>query len=745
MSAAFCMTDKAGKVDYLHLAFAAIIGLFVAAYAEMFHEAIYLAGTGEYTGLLANHLSASVVWHVLAAFALVFCLCYLLVGPYRRALSFVYRHRFAIAVGIIAFCTLFCISGSSVALYANVLPGDGSSGLLFGIPRFSRSDEWAVTMPLIFSQESVGYSSVSDILRAAATNVTLGYNLPSWSLVTLFEPLTWGFLLLGSIRGLAFFWSLRVVGCFIVSFECAMIYTRRNKWVSALAAVLVTFSPMSMWWGGDLGYFIIGQGLVIALYYYLRQGTMWKKTLIAVVLFWLAGCYLFFMYPAWQVPLFYVFACMGAWVIYDYVKSGRAEGTGSAFRPLRDIPVLVVLAALLVAAIVYVFWYGADVLATMGATAYPGQRFETGGHGAATLFQYGGSLFYAIDDARILPNPCEMSAYFTLFPLGIISGVITFFRRRRSLLLGLLIIVEVCFIFYTCVPIPDFLARITLMSNVPTGRLAIGTGYIEIVLLSLALSSVETNPIRSASGQGGTLACALGPFGQRMLAVVSVVTAAVLTALCTLVERDFMRVVYMCLLLIILALMVYCVLAYYLRGERRALRMLFVSVACVVGISGLAVNPVQLGAPLLKDSNLTKAVQSVDANDGDFTGTWLSVDTGMPISNLCVSAGASIINCTNSYPLVDRWKAIDKGADDSEVYNRYAHITVQLKTGDTEFHLVSADSIEIDVSYGDLKKLDVNYIISPDQLADADGVKFNVIDSADGYYIYQVAYTDQAA
>ena len=75
-----------------------------------------------------------------------------------NVLDFIYKYRFIIAIILIAIGVLFSLHGSSISLWNAIYStGIQDSSILFGNWRPIRSDEWAVTTPLIFSQQKSRY------------------------------------------------------------------------------------------------------------------------------------------------------------------------------------------------------------------------------------------------------------------------------------------------------------------------------------------------------------------------------------------------------------------------------------------------------------------------------------------------------------------------------------------------------------------------------------------------------------
>ena len=129
--------------------------------------------------------------------------------------------------------------------------------------------------PFTFSQyynDSGQYPYFSETIRGTLTDTFIAYGLPSWNICTIFRPFVWGYLLFGPARGLSFFWVVRLLALFLVSFEFAMVYTKGNKWLSLAAGMLIAFAPTVQWWfcrmrlGRDADFFPGNAALPASLY-----------------------------------------------------------------------------------------------------------------------------------------------------------------------------------------------------------------------------------------------------------------------------------------------------------------------------------------------------------------------------------------------------------------------------------------------------------------------------------------------
>ncbi len=117
---------------------------------------------------------------------------------------------------------------------------------------------------------------------------------------------------------------------------------------------------------------------------------------------------------------------------------------------------------------------------------------------------------------------------------------------------------------------------------------------------------------------------------------------------------------------------------------------------------------------------------------------WMVVSDNYVINNVPIMVGARTINSTNTYPNLELWEKIDEGGAHKDIYNRYAHILMNVTNDNTSFELVEKDPpdmVIINVNRGDLSKLGVNYILSDKNL---DAYNLLKIDTVEGYTIYKV-------
>jgi len=706
------------KTTVLRYVVLTAIALCVSIYIELFLEFAHQYQDGNLSGLAANDPQPEHLIRLLMLWVTFVLIGIIFLKFFRQILHFAYNYRYYLALLILVTCVLFEISGSSIDCLGRFFDSNtGGTGILFGTPRFIRSDEFAVNTPFMFSQfynYSGAYPYFSDTIRGASTDTFIINALPSWDIATMFRPFLWGYLILGPIKGLSFFWVGRLLALLLVSFELAMVYTNKDKWLSLAAAVLIAFAPIVQWFFSVslVEMLIFGQGALLCLYHYLRAEYPLLKVCLPLLFSWCLGACILTLYPAWQVPLLYVFAALLIYLILENKKHFKKN--------LKvDILAWVLCSLLLIASLYHVWTMSSGTIETALGTAYPGNRIEFGGGGFTSLFRYGASIFFPLSDASL--NACESAGFFDFFPLGTILSVYAMLTARKAdrMLLPLLI-AQVILMAYCVFGLPEPLARITLLSFTTTNRIMVIIGFVNLLLLIRTLHLLV-----------------LTPSPKRALFISAILALFVTLGSMATTGNYLGTSTGIALLVTLLIGFMLALLAY--RDNYKKLFVLYVIL--ILGASGGLVNPVQRGADVIYESNLVKAIQRVTTNDSD--ALWL-VESGYPITNLPLVVGAPTINSTNTYPNLERWRLLDPNGLYEDLYNRYANIATELTQETTTFELLQADYLKLYLNYDDLKKLKTAYLLTTKDYSNntVQGISFSLLDKTGSYSIYKLAYSD---
>lgn len=647
--------------------------------------------------------------------------------------KFVYRYRYLIAFAVLVIAVTLELSGSSIDLWKNYLTYDTSTVYkpIFGVTRPIRTDEWAVSTPTVMSQfYATGFFPYqSDVLRGTVTDAFISATVPICDITMLFRPFLLGYILLGPAKGLAFFWAGRAIALFMVTFEFAMLITKKNKWLSVAMAILLLFAPVVQWWfiaGGLVEMLIYGQLAILIIYHYMYTQKYWQRVLYAVSLALVGLGFAFTLYPSWEIPMAYVFLAILIWVILSNFKTCTFH--------VKDIGIVMITFVLLGSGVLYIFTKSSVAVHQMMSTVYPGARLETGGGQFLRLFQYAGNLFFPIKDKNLLSNVCEQSVFFDFFPLGIVLALLVIFKqRKKDVLLFCLLGVTAVLGAWCVFTWPAWLAKITLLSNCQSSRAHVAFGFANILLLIRSMAVWEGKLFSWNNRRYGLSSKNVNFI---VIAAAAGIVSLAMAYLSKLVYGDYL-IKFMAA---VIAFLIFIAFILIIKSNYKICQKLFV-VFCVVAIAvpGMCVNPVQKGIGVIYDSKVAKGISAVNAED---KGIWIVENTSLPLINFPVMVGAATINSTNFYPDVARWNALDTQGEFEELYNRYAHINISLQnTKATTFTPSSAgDCFNVLLNTSDLKKLDVKYIFTQTDLAELNDnqIQFEEKYEDSRYKIYKV-------
>lgn len=719
--------------------FCVAVSLFLAVWLEFWFEWVSERGVGLFTG----DVGFGALARMAAAFALTLAFTLWIASRAPAVFHWLFRHRFAIGLAIVAVCTLAQASGSSISAFEAHETYLGPDTTI-GLPRSVRMDEWVVLTPSFVSQEHNGYEPLSGILRDGATDTTLVYALPSWSLATLFRPFLWGFLAMGSAYGLAFYWSARIVALFLVLFELGRLLTDDKRYPSAALALLVTFSPLVQWWLA-VNYIaellVFGGLLVLGLRALLRATSVARACAIGAGMAWLCGCYLLSLYPAWQVSLFYVFVILGLWVLITWIRRGGVAFIGerciwASSRCVAPLVVTGAALALVAFGVLRVFSDASEALSLTLGSVYPGSRVATGGQpeameplvsGFQTLYLPFSELF-----ADAPWNMSEAAAFVAAFPLSTVLGVWSAWRRRDGLCAAL-VAFQVAILLYVFVGVPEPVARLTLLSSVPANRVGLAFGLVAAILI---VRCVALGMVREAGGAPAHCAVRAKERGSRFAHGVVFFAFLALGLLPNLWSPELSYRLWHLALDVVVASAFAWMIADMWHPLRQG-REFFLFAALCVGVPGLLVNPVQLGLSPLTENDVAYAVGAIVEEDPE--GRWLTDDYMM--SQQLVALGAPTLNSTNTYPELDLWGSIDPDGASEEVYNRYAHVVTSITDGPTIFTPgQAADIFSVAIHIDDLDDLGADYLLTSQDLSGMQGeeVELRELERVGTRTIYEV-------
>ena len=626
----------------------------------------------------------------------------------------IYKYRYYISFGIIIFVIAFELNNTSMDFWRF---SDQPSDIIFGKTRLTRSDEYLTYTPMLLSQDP-DYNYFSDVLRGTKTDMFMIYGQPVKNVVCIFRPFLLGFLFLGSAKGLSFLWILKLVLLFLITFEFLLLITRKNKKLSFVGSVLITFAPVVQWWwtpSGIVEIIIYGELLVVLLNNYLLQKKFIIRILELFTISVLIGSYILVLYPAWQVPFAYIFSFSFLGICLENCNKYKFHK--------KDIIFILSCMILLLFAAIYIYYKSKETIDIIINTAYPGLRFEMGGDSSfVDFFKYWGNLFFAFSEQNLKTNVCEFSSFFDFFPIGLILSFAVLFKDKiKDKFLIILLLLDLFFILWCIIGCSEIVAKITMLRVSSTIRIVAILGYLNILILlrSLILQKYKFSVLNS------------------------VIISFVVTFLIVYSNIIFYKTYFDILKISITAVMCFILLYIILRNKIN--KFFIILITLMMFVAGALVNPIQKGINVVRNFELYKVIKNINTQD---RGIWITEGDNVMFGfrNLPIMVGASSFNSTNTYPNLQVFKNLDKENKYNKIYNRYAHIYINLvKDNDTEkFSLGQEDVVIINLTVEDVGNLGIKYILTRRKLEDFgnDRILFEQIfytykDDLD-FYIYKI-------
>ena len=189
------------------------------------------------------------------------------------------------------------------------------------------------------------------------------------------------------------------------------------------------------------------------------------------------------------------------------------------------------------------------------------------------------------------------------------------------------------------------------------------------------------------------------------------------------------------LLLVSLLGIIYLVLSDRLCFEKKYIWPL---VSAFLMFSTMLVNPIVSGVDAWKDNQL---LQAVERNNGE-QDVWITDGCSVYVANLLPTVGAQTVNAIQLYPDVETWEVLDPNGENRWIYNRYAHVTLDLVSDQTRFDFIQNDWFHVNVTPKDLKKMGVTKFLSTNTVGyedfHSDGIQINQVEVIGNYSIYEI-------
>ncbi|MGI5888945.1 MAG: DUF7657 domain-containing protein [Oscillospiraceae bacterium] len=638
-----------------------------------------------------------------------------------KAVDFIIKWRWLIGLAVFVILVAFRIHGSSASAYNQLLYSDQASdtGVLFGVGRVVRTDEYLVQLPYFFSQKYNGYREISYQMSLSGQDMIIGYNSPVLSLTLIGKPFVWGYMLFGNEVGLSWYWCSKTILGLLVAFEACFILTK-NKYVSLFGSIFIIYSPAIQWWFSphmyDV-YFWCMAVFTVGYYFFTAKNRLWKVLTTVLAVCVLDG-FVIALFPSLQVGVGYV-------VLALFIACLCRDKDSITFHK-KDI-LRLVIAVIALAVIIGSFVYTArDAIQILSDTVYPGHRVSTGGDQTfSALFTNLNVLFTPF----FIPANSNQSELSTFNHVGLLCMMLMPYlwaahRKKagkdRWFSIGwtffAVILVQMEFMF---IGMPEWLAKITLLSYVNRMNL--------VYSFTSALFTVWTIE---------TIARYHKLFDKKVLIALSCVFGALYCiAAMQMPDSDYLLVLpgreYFYIVLAIL----FTIAALCMVLNRRR----FAAALCAawIVVTSMTVNPVVKGISSITGYDFVQAAVSCNEEE---EGTWLAIG-GWAEQSLLLANGMQVLNAVNYYPDFEKWELIDPDGTYMNEYNRYAHITINLADQETSIGNPYPDQVFVVLNPQDLEKLGVKYILvnqDVDDLLTKYQVEHEELYEGEGYYIYRL-------
>lgn len=664
-------------------------------------------------------------------FGIIFLICLCMGFRNSTVVKKMYQYRYLVGLACLVICMILGLHGSSINAWGGYLTGyqyyDHYPSEIFGTWRLVRGDEYGLLTPMAFAQAQNDYGYFSDLFGSYGMDVFMVYGQAVKDIVAVFRPFYLGYLLFGVRMGLSFFWCGRFIFLFLVSWDFGKMLLSgfgdfSEKRISFLYALIITMSPVVQWWfaiNGLVEMLLFSQLAILLFMKYLQERCFWKRACCIVGICYLACCYIMILYPAWQIPIAWLLVFVAIALLLELIRDKKALWYWKDLFAWGGS--LVVFGLLMIRVLVK----SRSTIDAVMHSEYPGNQLFCGGADWKGLFNGWANLVLTqvSDQLNAETNICEKSAFLDFIPLGLIMGLVViglqiYRKQKKDYLLISLCLFTLIFGSWYVFGWPEMLCKVTLFYMVSSWRGCIAIQLAQVMMLFRAGSQFETYKKP-----------------KYIMTILSVLLCVVIYQISIALYPEVYTV-----LLKILFFAVVVAVCYLILWRRNTVLQdrVFLLICAGLMFSTMLVNPIVSGIGAWKDNQLLQAVAECNKADD----VWVADGCSVYMPNLMTTVGAHTINATQVYPDVETWSALDPGGVNEKVYNRYAHVTLDLTSGCTEFELIQNDWFHIAVNMDDLKTLGVTKILSTNvdgyEVYDTDKLSIDRDQVIGDYAIYSV-------
>ena len=614
------------------------------------------------------------------------------------------------------------IHTSNIANWDLFFGAEKSESVVAGKPRFIRMDEWMITSTAVIGQYEAGLPIKNG--ANGGGNAPVVFGLPIKDISVILRPSVWPHFIFDIERAFAFSWNFNILFFLVSMFLLFMLLTKNNFWLSVFGTFFIFLAPGIQWWSYTISTFMIYlNGMLVSFIYLVYSKKTLSLLLSSLVLIICIFSFFAFLYPAFQVPLVYLYFT----ILVGYLIK---EKKFASIKERWQTKTLIISIAFLLLGVVLFHYYqiAKDSFSMMLNTVYPGRRFSTGGDLTnGKLFADFFSMFMSDDHVpKQWLNICEASGAIMFFPIIFYSLIYYYFKDKRidALLLSMSVFV-IFTLIYVLAGFPSFLSKISLLSMSPDFRTlpVIGIGNCMLLICYIGSKKIENKKSSFSWVECGILAVAILLFMVMVSSHINKSTDNFFTTSQVAIATVLVTIAYL--------------LARF-KDFRFAKPALYIVLAIMV-ISEAGVNPLTKGLAPVINNPLTMAAKEIHKKDPE--AGW-ALFGNMRLANLIKAAGGNILNGVKYVPALEAMKVLDPSGKKDSVYNRYAWVT--LKT-----HIDGKDTVAFQQTYNDgytifmdpcspkLKQLKIKYFVFDYKPQDAEIRCMTKVNETTGLFIYK--------
>jgi hypothetical protein len=593
---------------------------------------------------------------------------------------------------------------------------------LYGQP--VRSDEYKVSTPYALSQ-----CAHQPPFPVVNTNIGLGQNMllfhsaPVWHIAALSRPSTWGYLIFGAERGLAWQWWFQPFSCFTALLLLFEILLRGHLKLSIFGAFWCTGSAYMVCWSNLPSYAtFFPAAACVAGYHLLSSASAKVQTVSAILLGLLVPGFVMFLYPPWQVCLGYLFLAIFVVLLF---RERLFRNVLERRRLVLAVLAFVIASGLLCSYLITCM----PAITILSNTVFPGRRLSSGGGVAFWQLLKGWYNFWTIrQEYDFDGNVCESASFYHFYPAIVIGAIFSKQIRNKLGALGWALLGFIgVMLWFALHGFPNWLATLTCMNFALPSRVDLAVGIASIIA-SIMILADDAEPLATQprNGRLASYLAGVGTFLIFLLAGALTVQASKFAILPYIALGVSLGGTYLSYVLIAGKADVFC----------GAVAMLVVATAALF-------NPLGRGLDVVYNSEMALKIQEINAAAPDHP-LWLCYGDDHPGVLVSLLGGRSLAG-VHQYPQLELWHELDPERKHEDIYNRYAHVFLVYNPDKEkiEFETRSpvSDLLLVKVSPLNpiLKKLGARYVlVHGNAMKDFDETSLKLLAKGGAFAIYEI-------